>query len=358
MASIVAPGVTLSRAVRGPVVAHGSIASAGAQARRGSLGGIPVVATAWPKPEELVGLREGDVVSMSVVAVALTDDAGNFELRLDEQVSDYERGESIDLVIETPTVASSGAESVSAVAGRAAADRVEIELAGGAKPLVNSSAADVRSSTAAAATAGACGMTVAGKKVPKLPMTVGTSYSTNSKVSAKFTYLAGATTSVDSGTSVGGGWSASGSVTVTASAQSEYAKVSGAHRKVYRKYQDYQYFHYTKCPGSPYPVVPQTDYFRPVARPYGSFVSTDPVLATATRCTTFSNAVTFTEDKAAKYGGGVSSKGSIGITLGAQTGWNAQTTVRYSHATKGTFTLCGSRGIPERDKDAGVMVAK
>ena len=356
MASIVAPGVTLSRAVRGPVVAHGLIEWADAKGRQGSLGGIPVVATAWPKPEELVGLREGDVVPMSVVAVALTDDAGNFELRLDEQVSDYERGESIDLVIETPTVASSGAESVSAVVGRAAADRVEIELASGAKPVASPSAPDVRSSTVAAAAA--CGMTVAGKKVPKLPMTVGTSYSTNSKVSAQFTYLAGATTDVESGTSVGGGWSASGSVTVTASAKSEYAKASGAHRKVYRKYQDYQYFHYTKCPGAPYPVVPNTDYFRPVARPYGSFVSTDPVLATATHCTSYANAASFTEDKAAKYGGAVSSKGSIGITLGARTGWNAQTSVRYSHTSGGSFTLCGSRGIPEWDKDAGVMVAK
>ncbi|MCR6688843.1 hypothetical protein [Cellulomonas sp.] len=351
------PDVAPSSTLEGPALVTGAV--------EGAPAGVPVIATAWPDQDTLGALRPGDIVNLVPIAASLTDADGSFTLVADpgavrDLLGEDEQIVNFDLYVPTgdgePARFAASAELSAEIVEDGSEDEVLAKVEASieaAEPLTVDEVVNRDGDTVTYNES--CGA-IFKTPLDARPMTVGSSYSTNPKVTADFTYAKGATTEAGVGFSVSGkvgSFEASGTTSVTSAATTAYDPVKGVHAKYYKKTQDYGKFtHLCTAGASSYTYVD----VRPVGNPYGGYVA-NVSTPTANHCASYGATLTLDEEKAMTWAGGVALDSLIGINLSAQTGWSSKTSLTFTRPTGVTYKVCGTKGKPEQP-NAGQMVAK
>jgi hypothetical protein len=179
-------------------------------------------------------------------------------------------------------------------------------------------------------------------------VTVGSTYTTASGASAKFTYSAGATSTLGVGYSVSGTYgSFSGSGTSDRSSAStvDFGTRSGSYTYgtffTYGKYAQWCYPVYNSGLKSTYAYKVHSNGYAG-----GSTVNVSSA-PTATYCVALASGTSFSKSTTAAYtwSGGASLSSVIGVNLSSKTGYTSTAKLTYS-AGSGNKHVCGTSGLP------------
>lgn len=358
------PEIEPSTELDGPVLVAGHVQDASA--------GVPVIATAWPSPAELGDLKVGDTVELVTIAKTLTDTDGNYELVADpaavkDVVGTAKKVVNFDVTAPTSkdATATTGASAVLSVATVAAtSDEVLVEgdidsVASEPELIGEVTTSSADPDTNPDAEPASCGGATLVARYDDRPTIIGSSFSTTSKVTTDFEYQRGAESSLGYATSFtgkSGTFKNAGTRAVSSSSGTDYDTKKGAHKTIYKKYQDYGKFRYCFMSPGTLPVIQYQ--VAPIGVPNGSYTATATSTPTASYCVPYANASVYIERTKAQYwSSGVTLEGLIGMNLSAQTGWSSQTKL-YIKRTSGTsFRLCGTNNEPEQT-NSGRLIAK
>jgi hypothetical protein len=293
----------------------------------------------WPDAETLGRLPIGATVDAPVVAATVTGADGSYALRLDPKRS-LDGFADPNGFVSLEVIAGSGAASTSFSLSRSSRDLTSASStarSASVKPdevdLVLSAGASAPKTDAQAAPAIGCSLQKLATYGPQWTV-VGETY-THPGSTAKFTYTAGASSTLGIGVSSGGAFAASGSTTVTSSATVGFPTTPVNSARQWRT--QFRYDKFTDLCGHV--------YARPTAFLGGAGV-VYAVTIGATYCVSQIAGSSFTKSSSTSttLSTGVDSSSDIGIDLSARTGFTTTAKVVYTFTSSGK--MCGTSGYP------------
>jgi hypothetical protein len=342
----------------GPVIVQGILYDVdGSPASAGEL----VTLTAWPTSQVLAGLAKGDPVPTLTAGVAVTDASGAFALRYSDPAAlapFVDADGTVDFSVESDAgrgphsfnfsrkVARDAVQST-AVAPVDRKGAVVIKLRPLPGVLAQPAAGERSASTLNYRPP--CGWHKVSTLGPRW-VNIASAY-TAGGVSAKLTYVSGASSSIGVGISVPGSgtFSASGSVTVSSGATIGFPAVSGGAGRVWRTQFVFAKFGY-RCATAPY----SSYKVQAVSFAGGASFTTPKVPPTAKWCVIKLANTHYILDESTATSYTASTSGDIGINLKVTTGYSSSTKIRFDF-TSGK-RLCGTNGYP--GETPGRLVAK
>lgn len=368
------PTVRDSAGLSTPVIASGR--TVGTDGR--GLGGTQVALYAWPPDEVMSSIKVGETVRVEAVAKATTDSAGRYTLRVDEAIDMSRFAAETDgwLDLQVVAVAPNGTDrtvhSFSVQYGESAGvprfvDQ-QIALGGASEPRPRvAPTVDLTIKPGQHAFPGvqtgviaenapilpkACDYTLWSLYTPQWDL-VGAAYLATSGVTAQFTYLSGASSSLGVGFSLSGAygtWSASGTSSKSSTATITFPSFTGSGQ--YRYFDTkFQYGKYNgKC-------APEPEWQTRVHSFSGGSNTRVPSSApSATYCVPFVAGSSFekTSSSATTWSNGMDMSPAIGIDLSTRTGYSTSAKMKFTFSS--TRNLCGTSGYP--GGTPGQMVAK
>ncbi len=356
--------LTDSALLPAPIVASGAFHERGGQARAGAT----VTLWVWPR-HVMATLRVGDSFKLQPVATATTDGNGRYDLR----VGDYslllpyaDQDGSVDLEV----IGTAGTRSSSFAFTRrlnSVAAPTAVVAADGGSSTESVDLVDGAAGKESSPTPGETSFSDKGVVVDKSCIStyiadlglqwdlVGQTYSTTAGVTHRFTYTAGADSTLGIGISASGSygsWSSGGTSSNSSTTSLSYPSQSGAIGRYYDSNWDYRKYRldcYVRgyFTGSSYETRAVT---------FGGGSRLRSVAAPAARyCVAEAAGVTFkkTSTAATTWSNGVDISAVLGIDLSSQTGYSTSAEVEYAFSA--AHHLCGTAGYP--GGSAGQLVA-
>jgi hypothetical protein len=300
-----------------------------------STGGRLVKLLVWPRAKVVAALRPGDRVPLQVAGSAITSPSGRYSIRVTSPAaleSSADHG-IVNLEVMTVTRAGFGAFSfprrlVSTPHGAALA-----AVAGSAR--ADPQTANLRLIHAAIRQPDTCGdMHLLSSYGPQ-KTTVGDTYSIVKGVTMNFDYGNGQNSSLGVGIAGSGGFSASGTYSISSTSEEDFPTQTGHVSTRYRTEFVYGLFAVECAPDQTQPTS------------FAGGATTKSATAPAAGfCVSFQAGSTFIKDTTSAYNftGGVDISGDIGINLSAQTGYDSSAELRYKFSI--TRLLCGTDADP------------
>lgn len=338
-----------SAAITGPAIAKGVLRTGATTAPKDSL----VMLYAWPSGEDLARVKVGETVKTVPVAYARASADGTFELKLSEASEtllhnyrnsvgevDFELiGTSPDAVYVHNFTAKTPRSTKRAATDRTKTSSVPsltVQSVPGLKPRLDGG-----------------GRTLGGpfervcetKKVADLGkywVTVGYGYIDGSGAKMKFTYRAGASSTLGVAVSATGGagtYRASGSSTFSSTSTVTYPATTG--NKLWKTQFRYGKYKRGVCPYVRELYVSKVDGYAG-----GSRITTVKTTPVARHCVWNDPGTSFIKDTTAAYesSSGVSISGPLGVDLSSRTGYTSTAKITFSFSKM--KRLCGTNADP------------
>lgn len=348
--------------------------------------GSKVTLFAYPASEVVDALKEGESVSVTPVAKALTGNQGTFELRVGD-ILDLARFASKDGIIDFEVRAlhdtqvapfsfsrrihkdSKGAtlsdpaftiapEPSRTTDSRKLQQSVVNIVSLAPNPAVEKLYGIVGGDSGPINKTDVCGETLVSNQGSQKVL-VGTTYTTATNTSAKFTYANGASSNLGVGYSISGKvgtYSANGTTSRSSTTSLDFGTRSGS-------YEYSTYFRYGKYSQWCYPVgqpnAKNVYAYKVKANQFdGGTTVVSSSAPSATYCTPFAANTSLTRDTSAatSWTQGASLKSIIGINLSSQTGYTSSAKLTYYNTGSTNRQLCGTHGTP--GSAPGRIVAK
>lgn len=367
------PALAESNAIAGPTAVSGRVTVKGRPAA-----GALVTLRVWPTPEHLAQIPIGGVVPVAVVANAVTDATGDYELKVADPrlIADYRDSRG---AINAEVVVASRMSTGTAVAKTLASntDTEASAQSGTSGARVNISATDAATPAQLLQTGSLFpnangGPTSIWFKVASLGLrTVQIEHvaTTVAGASAKVTNAAASYSELGIGasvTSASAGFTLSGTSSVKAETSASYPKQSQSGSKAtsvkyYREVEYDLYQEFWVMTGSK-KAMPHWEA-RPTGYVGGGWTVgkfTVPTVAKS-NCTNLGHGVTMTLNSTAAttFSGGVSLSKIIGINLSSKSGRSATQKVVISNtSSKVNMQVCGVTGLPGKANSGALVIRK
>jgi hypothetical protein len=348
------PEVTSSELLNTEIVASGVFENRQGQ----TLGAEPVVLVAWPSQDDLAAMKDGDQVTLAVVAKVMTDSEGRFDLRVDPSQDLRRFADSNDVInfdIRAQSKGLVGLFAFSAALGPenalALTDANEFRGA----PIVSKLILKTLPTDPAAARAAARTKTLSANVddgssteaivCPLIIHDIGERYATvgqvylatdHGKIDPTYTTSANNTLGIAASVSAGP-FSASGTTTIGAEQTVGFATVTaeGTYRKLNTSFM---FSKFTSCTLT----IAKARYFMGG----DSYAATS--LPSATYCVNMTHNTyrVLNESQASTWSVGFEVSGSIGIDLSSRSGYSTGSSYRFDNLSgSATKHLCGVNGV-------------